>query len=100
MELSSTAEFDRKHSWGRGFQANLKTLIEIPNPVSRADLLRDPKLANVSFFNRPTPLGQDVLKHWEAIKRSLVDHNPRAGIVNALAPYKAKPQRVVGGPTR
>ena len=94
MELTRTAEFDRKHGWGRGFQADLKTVVELPNPVSRADLRANPELANMSYLKRPTPLGQEALKYWPAIERCLLERNPRAGIKNALAPFRPKPQRV------
>lgn len=94
MELLSSATFDRRHGWGRGFQANLRTLIEIPRPVSRDDLRREARLSEVSFIKRPTPLGQGVLAHWPAIERCLLEHNPRAGIKKALAANRPRPGAV------
>jgi hypothetical protein len=97
MALRSTAEFSKRHPWGRGFQANLRTVIELPNPVRRTALLSIPELAGVSFFKRPTPLGQNVLSHWREIERCLLDHNPRVGLVKAVEPFKPKPHQAAMG---
>ncbi len=85
LGLTTTAEFDKRHPWGWGFQANMKTIIEIPNPVSRSDLQKLPELDDVSFIKRPTPLGQNVVGQWPAILKALLTSNPRAGIKKAVS---------------
>jgi hypothetical protein len=93
MELTRGAEFDRRHGWGRGFHADLRTLVELPNPVTRVDLLEDRALADVSFFEHPTPLGQNVLEQWPAIERRLIRRNPGTGLKTATARHQPKPRR-------
>lgn len=88
MVLLTTAEFDRRHSWGRGFAANLKTVAELPTPLTRAACLERPELRDVSFFKRPTQLGQDVLSHWPAIRVALLTSNRGSGLKSVLAPYR------------
>jgi hypothetical protein len=47
-----------------------------------------PELRDVSFFKRPTQLGQDVLSHWPAIRLALLTSNRGSGLKSALAPYR------------
>lgn len=95
MELGTTAEYDHEHGWGTGYTARLRKVFTLPNAVPRAALLNDDALKE-SYFVNPNPLGRSVLGSWPEIRRVLLEHNPRAGLVKALAPYATKPERVAG----
>lgn len=84
LELTTTAEFDRKHSWGWGYQADLRTVLQLPHPVLRSRLVGDLALAPGNYFKRPSPLGRSVLDDWPLIRRRLIAANPGTGLGKAL----------------
>lgn len=93
MELRSNAEYAGKHRWGRGFQADLRKLLELPHPVSRQEALRVPALKDVSFLKNPTPLGQSAEDSWEPLTDLMLKKNPKAGIRKALKGFPKPPPR-------
>jgi hypothetical protein len=93
LDLQTTAEYDRRHSWGAGYQACVKKVFDLPNPVSRGACMSEPDLQTLSFFQRPTPRGRSVLAHWSAMERLMVQHNPRVGLKAVLANYPVRPSR-------
>ena len=97
MALRTNAEYDRKHAYGAGYAADLRTVFELPSPVPRASLLKDRTLRDVSFFKRPSPLGQSVLRCWPALERILFQHNPRAGLRKVLDEFAVRPARAERG---
>ncbi len=61
MEVGSNAEYDRRHGWGTGYVADLRTVLKLPHPVPRSRIAGDEALAPGSYFKRPSPLGRSVL---------------------------------------
>jgi hypothetical protein len=84
MELATDAEFDEEHDWGSGFSARLRKVFVLPNSVPRHALRKTQATSKISFVRSPTPLGQNVLDHWPALLRVMLDHNPRAGLRKAV----------------
>jgi hypothetical protein len=94
MEVRTTAEYDRKHSWGTGYQAALKKVFDLPVPLSRTVCMTEAQLRDLWFFKRPAPLGRSVLKYWPVIERLMAQQNPHSGLKKALASYAVRPSRV------
>ncbi|MHB8491401.1 MAG: hypothetical protein ACYDA6_04190 [Solirubrobacteraceae bacterium] len=84
MEIGTNAEYDRRHKWGTGYVADLRTVLKLPHPVPRSRIAGAAALAPGSYFKRPSPLGRSVLDDWPLIRRCLVAANPGTGVGRAL----------------
>lgn len=91
LQLTSNAQYSDEHDWGRGYAADLRRLIVLPESVSRESLMRDSRTRKISFFRSPTPMGQSVLPDWEAVLEVLMEFNPRAGVKKALTDIAVSP---------
>ena len=71
-------------SWGSGYQADLRPIMLLPNPVTRAELLEVPELGEFSDPKRPKPLGCDVGEFLALVRREAAPPQPGSGLSGAL----------------
>lgn len=84
MEIGTNPKYNRRHTWGTGYVADLRTILKLPHPVPRSRISADAALAPGSYFKRPSPLGRSVLDDWPLIRRRLIAANPGTGLGQAL----------------
>ncbi len=84
MEVGTNAVYDKRHSWGTGYVADLRTILALPYPVPRTRIAGEATLAPGSYFRKPSPLGRSVLDDWPVIRRRLIAANPGTGLGSAL----------------
>lgn len=91
MEVTTPAEYDPEMNWGTNYKSNLRTVLELRNPVTIESLQSDRRLRSAPYIKRPGQLGTSVLPYWPPIEDLIATANRGLGVRKKLKRFNPRP---------